>query len=65
MNKNRFQSDMEAAWELRPDTDAAPSTKSHYNRFSAKKQGIAKPQQGGQQPPTDDMPPAKTGGDTL
>ena len=25
---------METAWELRPDTDETPGTKSHHNRFA-------------------------------
>ncbi len=33
MNRNRFKSDMEAAWELRPMTDATPETRAHPHRF--------------------------------
>ena len=36
MNRNRFKSDMEAAWELRPMTDGTPETHAHINRFAAK-----------------------------
>ena len=35
MNKNRFRSDMEAAWELRPQTDGTPESRSHTHRFAA------------------------------
>jgi hypothetical protein len=35
MNRNRFKSDMEAAWELRPGTDETPSSGAHSNRFGA------------------------------
>lgn len=34
MNKNRFRSDMEAAWELRPHTDGTPESRSHTHRFN-------------------------------
>jgi hypothetical protein len=35
MNRRRFKSDMEAAWELRPATDETPSSGGHFNRFAA------------------------------
>ena len=34
MNRRRFQSDMEAAWELRPSTDETPGSSAHLNRFT-------------------------------
>ncbi|MDR0325753.1 MAG: hypothetical protein LBI19_06655 [Oscillospiraceae bacterium] len=34
INRHRFQSDMEAAWELRPGTDETPGTSAHHNRFA-------------------------------
>ena len=34
MNRHRFQSDMEAAWELRPGTDETPGSSAHHNRFA-------------------------------
>ena len=37
MNRSRFRSDMQAAWELRPETDATPGTAAHHNRFQAPK----------------------------
>ena len=42
MNKNRFKSDMEAAWELRPTTDGTPETLAHINRFSKNKKAQEK-----------------------
>ncbi|MCL2081819.1 MAG: hypothetical protein FWH04_01060 [Oscillospiraceae bacterium] len=33
MNPNRFKSDMEAAWELRVQTDFTPGSRAHHNRF--------------------------------
>ena len=38
MNRHRFKSDMEAAWELRPMTDATPMTCAHINRHIVKNQ---------------------------
>ncbi|MCL2031460.1 MAG: hypothetical protein FWG93_07925 [Oscillospiraceae bacterium] len=43
MNKNRFRSDMEAAWELRPHTDGTPESRSHTRRFSAPAAGGPRP----------------------
>ncbi|MCL1806723.1 MAG: hypothetical protein FWG31_03370 [Oscillospiraceae bacterium] len=43
MNRQRFQSDMEAAWELRPGTDVTPGSGAHSNRFS--NPAASKPQQ--------------------
>ena len=37
MNRHRFKSDMEAAWELRPQTDLTPGSLSHNNRFASGK----------------------------
>ncbi len=37
MNRHRFNSDMEAAWELRPQTDNTPETRSHARRFNQNK----------------------------
>ena len=37
MNPHRFKSDMEMAWELRPQTDLTPGSMAHHNRFSAPK----------------------------
>ena len=37
VNRHRFKSDMEAAWELRPFTDETPESRSHINRFSVPK----------------------------
>jgi hypothetical protein len=34
VNRHRFHSDMEAAWELRPDTDETPGSYAHRNRFA-------------------------------
>ncbi len=34
MNRHRFHSDMEMAWELRPDTDETPGSRAHTNRFT-------------------------------
>ena len=37
MNPHRFKSDMEAAWELRPQTDLTPGSMAHHNRFAPPK----------------------------
>jgi hypothetical protein len=34
INRHRFISEMETAWELRPETDAAPGSSAHHNRFA-------------------------------
>ncbi len=34
INRHRFHSDMETAWELRPDTDETPGSHAHHNRFA-------------------------------
>ncbi|MDR0293818.1 MAG: hypothetical protein LBH95_06675 [Oscillospiraceae bacterium] len=34
INRRRFLSDMEAAWELRPHTDETPGSSAHLNRFA-------------------------------
>ena len=40
MNRHRFKSDMEAAWELRPLTDMTPETCAHPRRNSEKSKAI-------------------------
>jgi hypothetical protein len=42
MNRHRFKSDMEAAWELRPGTDETPSSGCHSNRFAVMRPEQAK-----------------------
>ena len=45
MNRPRLQSNMEAAWELRPGIDETPGSSAHHNRFAspaAKRPGQAK-----------------------
>lgn len=34
INRHRYKSDMEAAWELRPATDETPGSCAHHNRFA-------------------------------
>lgn len=63
MNRHRFKSDMEAAWELRPGTDATPESHSHPHRFRApsKPSGKSNPKQseaaaGAQSPSASETP---------